>query len=65
MKKRKPRRCMVCRNRTWRVVSGFAVMGCTVYGWRFGIQPDLVRGFVNAEARCVPMPKVCPDYERS
>ncbi len=56
---------MVCKNRAWRVVSGFVVMGCTVYDWRFGIQPDLVRGFVNAEARCVSMPKECVDYERS
>ncbi len=56
---------MVCKNRTWRVIAGFAVMGCIVYEWRFGIQPDLARGHVNVEGGCVAMPKECLDYERS
>ncbi len=64
MKKRNTQRCLVCRNRAWRVIAGFTVMGCAVYGWRFGIQPDIARGVVNREGGCVAMPKACANHER-
>ncbi len=63
LKQSGPARCLHCRNRAWRQLSGFMVMSCRVHGWRFGLKPDLQRGHVNREGACVPLPRECKDYE--
>lgn len=56
--------CITCHHRAWREINGFMVMGCPKLGLRFGIEPDLKRGFVNKEGDCVAMPKTCSDYRK-
>jgi hypothetical protein len=55
-------RCTECSNRRWQTVAGFLVLGCKRRDVRFGIAPDLNRGYVNKAGGCVAMPQLCKEY---
>jgi len=55
-------KCPACRHRAWREIAGFLVMGCTRQNLRFGLAPDIKRGYVNREGGCVAMPGECGEY---
>lgn len=62
MSKHQTPRCLQCKHRAWRTLAGFLVLGCVMHRLRFGILPDLLRGYVNQKGDCVPMPRHCGDY---